>query len=72
MTQHEQSQKICIPNEVINGFCYPFLKALLLKLKELEEEDRIFENGMTQALIDEPRDSKLTEISELVFEKIVQ
>lgn len=38
--------KICIPDGIISDFCYPFLKALLDKLKELEKEDRIFEDGV--------------------------
>ncbi|MEF3691768.1 MAG: hypothetical protein V3574_01760 [Candidatus Moraniibacteriota bacterium] len=43
MTKQVQKHKIYIPDSVIDGFCYPFAKTLLLKLKALEKEDRIFD-----------------------------
>ena len=37
-------QLLLIPSVVINGFCYPFSKALLEKLKTLVAEDMFFED----------------------------
>lgn len=71
MTKQIQKHKICIPDSVMNNFCYPFAKALLLKLKDLEREDRIFEEGIAEIVSKEERyASSLTEIAYTVIEKM--
>ena len=42
-------KQLVIPDIPINGFCYPYAKALLDKMKELEKENRIFEGGEENA-----------------------
>jgi len=46
------SLKINIPETVINGFCYPFTKALLEKLKLLLQEGRIDEEYSRDDVVD--------------------
>lgn len=71
MTKQAQEHKICIPDSVMNNFCYPFAKALLLKLKDLERKDRIFEEGIKHAISKEEKyGSSLTEIAYTVIEKM--
>lgn len=36
--------QLCIPTQIINGFCYPFARRLLDKLQELEEVGKLCEN----------------------------
>jgi len=46
----QRMQMLLIPShQVMNGFCYAFSKALLAKLKELAEEDQVFEKGAKEA-----------------------
>lgn len=73
MPNQKTNQKICIPREAINGFCYPFAEALLAKIEELQAEDRIFEEGLKKAHSrNEQHNSSLTSIAYSVLEKICQ
>ena len=70
MTEQPIKLKVCIPEGIISDFCYPFLKALLYKLKELEKEDRIFEDGIKKASSINCS-SHLTSIAKIIIEKIM-
>ncbi|KKP67951.1 MAG: hypothetical protein UR66_C0009G0041 [Candidatus Moranbacteria bacterium GW2011_GWE1_35_17] len=72
MTKKRIQQEICIPDTAIDGFCYPFMKALLEKLKELEKKDRIFEEGLDKALSMGISSSRLTSIAQSVLDKICE
>lgn len=56
----------------MNGFCYDFSKALFEKLKKLQKEDRIFEEGLKQAKYDSDIKimAKLTDIAGTVLKQL--
>lgn len=59
-------QKLVLSDDIITGFSYSFTSALLAKIKELEKENRIFEQGLEEAKKNESNNlgSPLTLIAE--------
>ncbi len=72
--EDKMKQKVLIiqADVPMNGFCYDFSKALFEKLKKLQKEDRIFEEGLKQAKYDSDIKimAKLTDIAGTVLKQL--